>query len=118
VGRGGHHPQDDIVLEGRGRGEIDVRKGIAVGGLLVALACAPVAAAGANPSSDAYAGTAQQVHSALTAAPVRVQAASNDTGGGLPMTGMDLSVIGAAGLGLAGMGFALRRLAGRQEDRD
>jgi hypothetical protein len=31
------------------------------------------------------------------------------------MTGMDLSVIGAAGIGLAGMGIALRRLAGRQE---
>jgi hypothetical protein len=87
-------------------------------GFFIALACAPAALAGGNPSADAYADAAQQVHTALAAAPARVQSASTGGGGELPMTGMDLSVIGAVGVGLAGMGFALRRLSGRQEERD
>lgn len=74
---------------------------------------APMAFAGSNPSVDAYAGPAKEVHAALAAAPVRAQ--SGSSAGELPVTGMDLGVIGAAGIGLAGMGFALRRLAGRQE---
>ena len=95
------------------RGEIKVRKLVAIGGCLTALACAPAALAG-SPSTDAYTTSGEQVQSALTAAPIKLQ---TGPGGGsqLPMTGMDLSVIGAAGIGLAGMGFALRRLAGKQE---
>ena len=91
-----------------------MRKLVAIVGCLGALALAPSALAGGSPSTDAYASSGEHVQSALTATPVKLQTGANG-GAQLPMTGMDLSVIGAAGLGLAGVGFALRRLAGRQE---
>ena len=95
-----------------------MRKRVAMGGCVLILGCAaPSALAGNGPANDAYSGNATQVNAALAAAPRTTQAGGG--GSELPMTGMDLSVIGAAGLGLAGMGVALRRLAGRQEqDKD
>jgi len=95
------------------------RKLIAMGGCVAALALAPSALAGSNASKDAHRSAAVQVNAVLTRAPAGVPAAATAGEGQLPMSGVDVSVIAAAGLGLAGMGFAMRRLAGREElERD
>jgi hypothetical protein len=67
---------------------------------------------GANASGGKPAGTGGTAPAEATA-PIAAQA-KNRLVGKLPFTGLDLALLAVAGLGLAGLGFGLRRLTGSQ----
>lgn len=46
------------------------------------------------------------------------QTAASPTSGTLPFTGMDLGLVGLAGMALVGLGFSLRQIARNTDDSD
>ena len=81
---------------------------------------APAAAVGQSSSIDGYGadprsefqGQASQRDDPPNS---RTQAVTNDDGGSLPFTGLDLGLLAAAGVVLTGVGFGMRRLTRRPD---
>jgi hypothetical protein len=99
-----------------------MRKYVVLAIAAMALGAAPFALADATQSVYYGAGKKTQgdIGKAKPAAEIEVKGAATptakSTSGSLPFTGMDLGLVGLAGVGLAGMGYSLRRLA-RNTDR-
>jgi hypothetical protein len=89
--------------------------------LVIAASCAALLFAGTayagTPGEDAYSGLAgQQLQGPGGAAPTTGVEATGSTGGGtLPFTGLQLSLMLAAGAGLIGTGLAVRRVVRSQQ---
>lgn len=108
-------------------------------GILVAVTCFALAMPGValaqSPTQDAYGGAAGEqqgvaglnqgggdespavANEAGTSAGTEAVAVDSDGGGTLPFTGLELALIGAAGIGLLAMGFALYRTSHRPESQ-
>ena len=80
---------------------------IAIAALMLVL---PAQAVAQSPTNDAYDNSSVQVVD--PGDPVDPGSHSSDPGG-LPFTGLDVALLVAMGVGLAGMGFGLRRLTRR-----
>jgi hypothetical protein len=100
-----------------------MRKYIALAVAAMALGLAPFALADATQSVYDGAGknTQQNLGKPKPATVVQVKgtpsaaAQPTATSGSLPFTGMDLGLVGLAGVGLAAMGYSLRRFARNTE---
>ena len=81
------------------------------------LLLAPASALAADSSLEGYAGPGAQEQSQVAgvdqgpAEATQATQAARDTTGDLPFTGLDLALIGGAGMVLLGLGIGLRQLA-------
>ncbi len=94
-----------------------MRKFIVLAIAAMALALVPFALADATQSVYNGSGTKTQQDLGKAAPAKTVTTSAKPASGALPFTGMDLGLVGLAGIGLAVMGYSLRRLA-RDRDTD
>ena len=84
---------------------------VAVLGLLVV----PSGFAASGTIVQGYAGSGGEVQAVLGAKTAPNPTAAVASSPALPFTGADLALVSAAGMGLVGMGFGLRRIARRDD---
>jgi hypothetical protein len=96
--------------------KVSLRSILAIVGAIVCLALVPASALGESLSNDAYSTQGTQVLGATGGdsgggAPSGTVSSSSESSssGVLPFTGLQLAMIGLAGVALVGSGFALRR---------
>jgi hypothetical protein len=94
---------------------VSLRSILAIAGAIVCLALVPASALGESLSNDAYSTQGTQVLGAVGGdsggggPSGTVSSSSGSSSGVLPFTGLQLAMIGIAGVALVGTGFALRR---------
>lgn len=94
---------------------MSLRSFLAIVGAVVCLALVPASALGESLSNDAYSNQGTQVLGAVGGDsnggnPSGTVPASSSSSGVLPFTGLQLAMIGLAGVALLGSGYALRRV--------
>jgi hypothetical protein len=95
---------------------VSLRSILAIAGAIVCLALVPASALGESLSNDAYSTQGTQVLGAVGGGSGgggnpsgTVSSSSSSSSGVLPFTGLQLAMIGIAGVVLIGSGYALRR---------
>jgi hypothetical protein len=112
-----------IVLRGQYTRKLTMVKGrqmrtslLAVLAIAVVLAFGGTALAQDSPTQDAYGGVLgnEVENSADTQATIR-EVGGDSGGGSLPFTGFEVGLVALAGIGLVGLGFAMRRSTRRND---
>jgi LPXTG-motif cell wall-anchored protein len=90
---------------------------LAVLAVAFVLALGGTAVAQTSPTQDAYGGVlGNEQDEGDVAGDVATQTAQNGGNGSLPFTGSETILVALAGIGLVGLGFAMRRGTRRQTD--